>query len=124
MLRKCKLSIRIFICISWKINQKFSTYVCPQQDKQLVYAELVLKPAQEKKAAAAAATTPATTATATTPATAAASAISPVDAAAKNATEYAEIVYVQKGEAKKWNTQQMPQWGCATNSNNNNSSSI
>lgn len=63
-----------------------------QQDKQLVYAELVLKPAQEK--------TPVATTTATTPA-ATTIATTPVDAAAKNATEYAEIVYVQKGEGKK-----------------------
>ncbi|XP_032584605.1 fasciclin-3 isoform X3 [Drosophila mojavensis] len=69
----------------------------PKQDKQLVYAELVLKPAQEKTTAAitttatTAAATPANTATTTTSA----------DAAAKNATEYAEIVYVQKGDGKK-----------------------
>ncbi|KAL7740085.1 hypothetical protein ACLKA6_000875 [Drosophila palustris] len=66
----------------------------PKQDKQLVYAELVLKPAQEKTPVATATTT-ATTPAATTIAT------TPVDSAAKNATEYAEIVYVQKGEGKK-----------------------
>jgi len=62
----------------------------PQQDKQLVYAELVLKPAQEKTPVAAPTTTIAATTTTT-----------PVDAAAKQATEYAEIVYVQKGDDKK-----------------------
>ncbi|XP_032591624.1 fasciclin-3 isoform X2 [Drosophila grimshawi] len=71
----------------------------PKQDKQLVYAELVLKPAHEKTAAAATTTT---TATATAPAnTTTATTTTPVDAAAKNATEYAEIVYVQKGDGKK-----------------------
>ncbi|XP_030384141.1 fasciclin-3 isoform X2 [Scaptodrosophila lebanonensis] len=65
----------------------------PKQEKQLVYAELVLKPANE-------ATTPATaTATITTTATPVAPATIP--AGAKSATEYAEIVYVQKGEGKK-----------------------
>ncbi|XP_046866861.1 fasciclin-3 isoform X3 [Drosophila willistoni] len=73
----------------------------PKQDKQLVYAELVLKPANE-------ATTAATT---TSPAAAAASGgtttvATPIIAstegsANKNTTEYAEIVYVQKGESKK-----------------------
>ncbi|XP_033150090.1 fasciclin-3 isoform X3 [Drosophila busckii] len=61
----------------------------PKQDKQLVYAELVLKPAQE------------TAANATAKATATAAATTPVDPATKSATEYAEIVYVQKGDAKK-----------------------
>ncbi|XP_064546400.1 fasciclin-3 isoform X3 [Drosophila montana] len=68
----------------------------PKQDKQLVYAELVLKPAHEKTAAAATTTTATKPANATTTTSA-----TPVDAAAKNATEYAEIVYVQKGEGKK-----------------------
>jgi len=72
-----------------------------QQDKQLVYAELVLKPAQEKTAAASAATTTPAATTTTVTTTTGATTTSPVDAAAKNATEYAEIVYVQKGEGKK-----------------------
>ncbi|BFF96284.1 fasciclin-3 [Drosophila madeirensis] len=61
----------------------------PKQDKQLVYAELVLKPANETTAtpAAAASTGPAT---ATTPG---------IEGAGKNSTEYAEIVYVQKPAA-------------------------
>ncbi|XP_032294312.1 fasciclin-3 isoform X2 [Drosophila virilis] len=71
----------------------------PKQDKQLVYAELVLKPAHEKTAAATTTTT--TTAAATTPANTTTTSATPLDAAAKNATEYAEIVYVQKGEGKK-----------------------
>ncbi|XP_030567869.1 fasciclin-3 isoform X2 [Drosophila novamexicana] len=72
----------------------------PKQDKQLVYAELVLKPAHEKTAAATT-TTATTAAAATTPANTITTSATPVDAAAKNATEYAEIVYVQKGEGKK-----------------------
>ncbi|XP_030080239.1 fasciclin-3 isoform X2 [Drosophila hydei] len=72
----------------------------PKQDKQLVYAELVLKPAQEKTPAAL--TTATTTAAAATPAnTTTAAALAGADAAGKNATEYAEIVYVQKGDGKK-----------------------
>ncbi|XP_044315571.1 fasciclin-3 isoform X2 [Drosophila rhopaloa] len=61
----------------------------PKQDKQLVYAELVLKPANETTTAA----TPAPT-TATTP--------EGTGVGVKSSTEYAEIVYVQKGgESKK-----------------------
>ncbi|XP_034101643.1 fasciclin-3 isoform X3 [Drosophila albomicans] len=78
----------------------------PKQDKQLVYAELVLKPAQDKTSAASATTATTTTTAATTPPAAAATTngaatTSPVDGAGKHATEYAEIVYVQKGEGKK-----------------------
>ncbi|XP_022232512.2 fasciclin-3 isoform X2 [Drosophila obscura] len=61
----------------------------PKQDKQLVYAELVLKPANETTTTtpAAASTGPVT---ATTPS---------IEGAGKNSTEYAEIVYVQKPAA-------------------------
>ncbi|XP_033173629.1 fasciclin-3 isoform X2 [Drosophila mauritiana] len=67
----------------------------PKQDKQLVYAELVLKPANE-----------ATTATTPAPTTAASAATTTTPegsgAGVKSSTEYAEIVYVQKGgEGKK-----------------------
>ncbi|XP_026844848.1 fasciclin-3 isoform X2 [Drosophila persimilis] len=66
----------------------------PKQDKQLVYAELVLKPANE-------------TATTATPAAAAAASLGPavatttpgLEGSGKNSTEYAEIVYVQKPTA-------------------------
>ncbi|XP_017021735.1 fasciclin-3 isoform X2 [Drosophila kikkawai] len=67
----------------------------PKQDKQLVYAELVLKPANES---ATATSPPATTTTAPTTTTA----TTPEGNAGKSSTEYAEIVYVQKeGEGKK-----------------------
>ncbi|XP_034670158.1 fasciclin-3 isoform X3 [Drosophila subobscura] len=63
----------------------------PKQDKQLVYAELVLKPANETTATPAAAAAASTgPATATTPG---------IEGAGKNSTEYAEIVYVQKPAA-------------------------
>ncbi|XP_017094479.2 fasciclin-3 isoform X2 [Drosophila bipectinata] len=63
----------------------------PKQDKQLVYAELVLKPANETTAASAALAT-------TQAAGAATAATSPEEpAGGKSSTEYAEIVYVQKG---------------------------
>ncbi|SPP79021.1 fasciclin-3 isoform X2 [Drosophila guanche] len=62
----------------------------PKQDKQLVYAELVLKPANETTATPAAAAAAASTGPATTPG---------IEGAGKNSTEYAEIVYVQKPAA-------------------------
>jgi len=62
-----------------------------QQDKQLVYAELVLKPANEKAAAA----TPAKTTAATVPIPEGSG------VAANRSIEYAEIVYVQKGGEDK-----------------------
>ncbi|XP_016941963.3 fasciclin-3 isoform X2 [Drosophila suzukii] len=63
----------------------------PKQDKQLVYAELVLKPANEKSAAA----TPAKTTAATVPIPEGSG------VAANRSIEYAEIVYVQKGGEDK-----------------------
>ncbi|KAI8042671.1 hypothetical protein M5D96_003988 [Drosophila gunungcola] len=66
----------------------------PKQDKQLVYAELVLKPANEATTTATPAPTAKTTTAATTP--------EGTGVGAKSSTEYAEIVYVQKGgESKK-----------------------
>ncbi|XP_017012222.2 fasciclin-3 isoform X2 [Drosophila takahashii] len=69
----------------------------PKQDKQLVYAELVLKPANETTTTATPAPTKTTAATTTTATTPEGSGVG-----IKSSTEYAEIVYVQKGgEGKK-----------------------
>ncbi|XP_020800775.1 fasciclin-3 isoform X2 [Drosophila serrata] len=70
----------------------------PKQDKQLVYAELVLKPANES----ATVTSPPVTTTTTAAPTTTTTATTPDGTTGKSSTEYAEIVYVQKeGEGKK-----------------------